>query len=205
MPTGYTAGIIDGSIKDFKEYAILCTRAFGATIHMRDESLSTKIETRKPSNYHLDVIAGLEKEMEKNEKLSDEDLIAELKKSEEEDIERYESYIEKAKRTREKLLVFKSEAQNWNPPTDEHVRYKEFMLEQLQSTIEGDGDSRYYEKVLAECKKTLLAGFDPKLERERRRLNYKESLEYHLKSYREELERCDSSNQWLEEIYRSLK
>jgi len=121
MPTGYTAGIIDGSIKDFKEYAILCTRAFGATIHMRDESLSTKVEARKPSTYHLDVITGLEKEMEKNEKMSDEDLIAELKKNIEEDIERYESYIEKAKQTREKLLAFKSEAEKWNPPTDEHT------------------------------------------------------------------------------------
>jgi len=78
------------------------------------------------------------------------------------------------------------------------------MLEQLQTTIEGDGSSSYYEKELAKHKKALLDGFDPRLERERRRLRYKESLEYHLKSYREELERCDNSNQWLEEIYRSL-
>ena len=35
MPTGYTAGIIDGTTKDFKEYAKHCERAF--MIHLREE------------------------------------------------------------------------------------------------------------------------------------------------------------------------
>lgn len=36
MPTGYTAGILNGTIKTFKEFATKCSRAF--MIHMRDEA-----------------------------------------------------------------------------------------------------------------------------------------------------------------------
>lgn len=39
MPTGYTAGILDNKITTFSEFALLCSRAFGATIHMREDDL----------------------------------------------------------------------------------------------------------------------------------------------------------------------
>lgn len=52
MPTGYTAGILDGEINTFEEFAKTCMRAFGATIHMRDEPLSKTYEPEKTSDYH---------------------------------------------------------------------------------------------------------------------------------------------------------
>jgi hypothetical protein len=32
MPTGYTAKVNDGSITDLKSYALICARAFGASL-----------------------------------------------------------------------------------------------------------------------------------------------------------------------------
>ena len=52
MPTGYTAGIIDGKTETFQEFAKQCMRAFGATIHMRDENMDKEYEPRTPSDYH---------------------------------------------------------------------------------------------------------------------------------------------------------
>ena len=46
MPTGYTAGILEGKIKTFPEFAKICMRAFGAAIHMRDNGLC-QIPTNK--------------------------------------------------------------------------------------------------------------------------------------------------------------
>lgn len=46
MPTGYTAGIIDGKIKDFKEFAKLCSRAF--IVHLRDEPINSEYKKREP-------------------------------------------------------------------------------------------------------------------------------------------------------------
>ena len=43
MPTGYTYYIENGNITTAKDFIMLCTRAFGALISMRDEPLSTPI------------------------------------------------------------------------------------------------------------------------------------------------------------------
>ncbi|MBO6267553.1 MAG: hypothetical protein J6N19_00245, partial [Clostridium sp.] len=43
MPTGYTCFIEDGKITTAKGFLLLCARAFGACIEMRDEPLSEPI------------------------------------------------------------------------------------------------------------------------------------------------------------------
>jgi len=43
MPTGYTCQVQDGMITEFKEFALLCARNFGACITLRDEPLSPDI------------------------------------------------------------------------------------------------------------------------------------------------------------------
>ena len=50
MPTGYTAGILDGTVKDFNEFAKKCSRAF--MIHLRDEPFDSEYKKREPSDYH---------------------------------------------------------------------------------------------------------------------------------------------------------
>ncbi len=52
MPTGYTAGILDGKITTFQQFAKQCMRAFGATIHMRDDDMDAEITPRTPSDYY---------------------------------------------------------------------------------------------------------------------------------------------------------
>jgi len=46
MPTGYTQGILDGTTKDFKEFAKHCMKAFGACVHMRDDDMKKEYEER---------------------------------------------------------------------------------------------------------------------------------------------------------------
>ena len=60
MPTGYTGYIVDGDITEFKDFAKLCMRACGATIHMRDEPTDKEYEPRTPSDYHLTSISRAE-------------------------------------------------------------------------------------------------------------------------------------------------
>ena len=47
MPTGYTAEILNGEIKTFPEFAKKCARAFGAMIHMRDDSLDATYKKKR--------------------------------------------------------------------------------------------------------------------------------------------------------------
>ena len=55
MPTGYTAGIADGTITNFEQYALRCIRAFGATMHLRDESLEHEYEPKKFLNIMMNI------------------------------------------------------------------------------------------------------------------------------------------------------
>jgi hypothetical protein len=62
MPTGYTDGVQDGTVKTLKEYALICARAFGATITMRDAPLDIAIpEKFEQSEYYSKKITELEK------------------------------------------------------------------------------------------------------------------------------------------------
>ncbi len=56
MPTGYTAGIIDGTTTTFQQFAKQCIRNFGATIHMRDEPSDVEYIERIPSDFHTKAI-----------------------------------------------------------------------------------------------------------------------------------------------------
>jgi hypothetical protein len=80
MPTGYTSGIIDGKITTFQQFAKLCMRAFGATIHMRDESMDAEYTPDKPSEYYPKEIAKTKKLLAAIESASDKKLIADYKK-----------------------------------------------------------------------------------------------------------------------------
>lgn len=49
MPTGYTAGVADGKVTDFRTFALQCARQFGACIMQRDEATSVLPRHREPS------------------------------------------------------------------------------------------------------------------------------------------------------------
>jgi len=60
MPTGYTAGIINGETETFQDFAKDCMRAFGATMHMRDDDMDKDYVPRTPSDYHTKQIQSSE-------------------------------------------------------------------------------------------------------------------------------------------------
>ena len=50
MPTGYTATLMEKG-QDFPDFVLLCARAMGATIMLRDEPLDAPIPEFQPSDY----------------------------------------------------------------------------------------------------------------------------------------------------------
>lgn len=61
MPTGYTHGVQDGTVTEFRDFALICARAFGATILMRDDPMDAPIPDEfQSSTYHLDRLKELE-------------------------------------------------------------------------------------------------------------------------------------------------
>lgn len=71
MPTGYTCYIEDGDIKTGKDFLMLCTRAFGIALDVRDEPLSVPTPTKfYPSQYSTERLNKAKKNVEYWERIT---------------------------------------------------------------------------------------------------------------------------------------
>ena len=204
MPTSYTAGILDGTITDFKGFASTCMRAFGATMHMRDEALDKEYEPREPSDYHLNQIQHYKKEIELAESRTEEEYLISEKILMKDELKRMEDSIFEKKKQLEKLEKMLDEARNWNPPSREHQEFKSFMMDQLSQTIQFDADVEYYEKKRGELLDRFGKIPDGKKIKEKTLNSLRDNLAYYTKSHQEELERCEKSNKWVKDVFDSI-
>lgn len=204
MPTGYTAGILDGTITNFKDYATLCARAFGATIHMRDDPMTKPYEPRVPSNYHAEKIADANQLLKDAAELTDEQIVsrkeAELKK----DKDYYEKSIAETKANTVKLEKMLADAKKYIPPTDQHEGVAKFMVSQIEETIKFDGGSTYQNQRLSEITLQLSAGLKASSIRSEMKVKAHKELAYHGNEQAEEIKRCNDANKWIEDYYNSL-
>jgi hypothetical protein len=204
MPTGYTAGIIDGKTKTFKEFALECARNFGALIHMRDEPMNVPIKEREPSEYHTREVQRANEDLKRAMESSDEDLIAFERRKLEDRILRYSEMIQQRKSAAISLNKFLSEAQKYHPPTSEHYGLKDFMIQQLTETIKYDGDSKYFDKELSQAQ-IELSTLDAERIRKAMIEAANKDIAYHQEEYNKDVQGCERANKWVKEFIESLE
>jgi len=194
MPTGYTCRVQNGEITNLRDFALVCARAFGALIEMRDDPQDVPIPERlEPSDYHK---KNLEKEQAKLVWLSG--LTAEQMEQEaqlhyEKEVEEYREYLKEIALWRSRYEKIKTQVRDWQVP-EELSRLKEFMLEQLSISIDGDCSLRLEEKK----RMTGNEWYSKMLEK----IDW--SIGYHTKYHAEEIERTDERNNWLSTLFASL-
>lgn len=203
MPTGYTAGILDGKITTFPQFAKLCMRAFGATIHMRDEDMDAKITPRVPSDYYLDEIEQAKQLLKDAYNLSDEDIIKRKEEELEESKEYHLKAIEKAIIDLKNMNNILKDVKKWQPPTSEHTGIKDFMISQIEETIEWDCKTKYHSEALEKIELEL-STIDASEIRKAMIKQAEKDFDYSTKNYNEELERCNGSNKWVADFLESL-
>jgi len=195
MATGYTYRIKDGI--SFNDFVMDCAKAMGACIMMRDEPASTPIpEVFEPSDYHKNAYEMAKKEFGKFCKMS--------KKTAEEKTAKYnddrkvaEQEAEcKDKELSEKYLAMIEKVENWEPPTNDHIEFKSFMLEQLRESLRFD--CGYRRAVVVED----ISVEEWKSQQESRILH---NIEYHKKNYAEEVQRAKERTAWVSDLRNSLK
>lgn len=204
MPTGYTAGIISGETKTFQDFAKQCMRAFGATIHMRDENMDKEYEPRTPSDYHTKELEKLKKRLEIVNTYSDDNLI-ELKKTElEKDLEYHNKRIHEIKESKLKLETFLESSVKYNAPTPEHQGIKDFMIDQIKKTIDFDCSTKYHDEKVFKIS-TQLSDLNANVIRFEMIKNIQKDIDYHVKEQNAEVKRCAEYNQWVEAFLSSLQ
>jgi len=204
MPTGYTAGILDGKIKDFPQFAKLCMRAFGATIHLRDESLDSEYEPRVPSDYHLKAIEKANAALEKAKSSSDEDILAIVRADLLKSKEYHEKKIIECQENHKRLDDILIQAEAFSPPTPEHEGIKGFMINQLKETIRFDAKDEYHVENLENIN-AKLNSLNARTERAEMIAQATKDLSYHTLKHEEELKRCEESNAWVEHFISAIE
>ncbi len=203
MPTGYTAKVVTGEVTDFNTFAKQCARAFGAMINMRDEPFDKPYKPESYNTYYPKQLEEAKVKLANYIEMSDDEIIKNKTNDVLKNIKQYKAQIEKIKETRIRLDDMLEKVLLYTPPTPEHDGIKSFMIQQLQDTIEWDGDVSYYEKSLEQYENDLLA-IDPITIRAKN-IEY---LNEDIKSYEERIiedkQRVDERNKWVVDFYDSL-
>lgn len=196
MPTGYTAKVGDGTVTEFTEYALICARAFGACFRLRDEPLTSDIPEFEESKYYRENLEEAEKEYNEFFNSSEDQLREWYARDQAENKTIAEKGIAERLEIRHRYEKMLEKAEAFVPPSEEHERYAQFLVSQLEASIEADCDTEFYEKLNQEVP------FDEWKQKQAEELRW--SLEYAKKSYTKELERVQSSNQWVNQLKKAL-
>lgn len=196
MPTGYTNSIKDGI--SFQTFVMQCARAMGACVSMRDDPSDKPIPDKfEASSWHKDRIKETKKELETLKKTSLAQAELKAMKQYKKENQEVEQAINKANDLRIKYKTMLIQVKDWQLPTPDHQGLKDFMIQQINSSIEFDCGTSYYTD-----KQVTLLTSQQWIEKETARLL--KSLDYHIKKDMEERERVSGRNTWVKQLRESL-
>lgn len=193
MPTGYTDKIKDGI--SFEEFVWQCTRNFGALITMRDESFDAPIPDRfEPSSFYSDHIAKLQDRLQEILSMTDAQLEAEAVAEYDQHCSYVYSKRKENKELSEKYEAMITKVEAWQPPSNDHVRLKEFMLEQLKESLE-------FDCLEPRDDYKRMTGADWKIQQVAR---LQSDIEYYKERQQAEIECTEGRNKWLSRLNSSI-
>lgn len=203
MPTGYTEPILKGKVTNFKDYAKLCMRAFGATIHMRDDSLDVEYSKREPTDYHMKALKSWEEKLIEFKSFTDEQFLEKRRSEIKDSIDYHAKKMLECEINLNRLTSILTDVNDWVPPTEDHQGIKEFMVNQIEQTIKGDADFEYHSEEL-ERYNVMLETLNVDDVKRKYMDDAIYNINYHIKHNTEELRRVKKSNDWVETFLNSL-
>jgi len=194
MPSGYTSEIYNGKDITFKDFALRCARAFGPCMHQRDDDGNDKPKLREKDNndnYHIEKINEAKKWVKPTKAEFDDYVVKQTAY--------YNEQIDEQNKLKVRYENMLKQAKKWTPPTSEHKRLKEFMIEQLTQSMNFDCESDHYEQKLIEIKNLTYKKHIKDLQASNKR-----AIKYHTKQLKKENDIDDKANKWITDLYNSL-
>lgn len=188
-----TYNVGEGKLTEFSDFALQCARAFGAFIHMRDDSGSAKLRyDTDNSSYHHEELAENLKKLAFFKTASNEELNArqnsEIEENYKRNCEYYKRYLEEDNRYR----AMTEKVMTWNPPTSDHNGLKDFMIEQLRISMNNP------KEPIRDVPKSVDKYRDFKIKW------YQNEVEYHTKEIGKQNNNVVSRNEWIDQLIISL-
>ncbi len=193
MPTGYTDSISKGI--SFEKFTLNCARAFGALIMMRDEPSDAPFPTEvKPSDYNAKALKKATHRLRELETMKKPAIQAQCEREYQESLKYFAESEKKDAELRVKYDLMLSKVKKWTPPTPDHQGLKDFMIEQIETSIKYDCDHKREKPVKPTPSAWLL---------EHKRLSIRD-IAYHTKGNNEEIARCADRTKWIQALLKSL-
>ncbi|AQY37887.1 hypothetical protein P4V72_30790 [Bacillus thuringiensis] len=197
MPTGYTSDIYEGKDVSSSNYILKCARAFGALIEMRDYPMDAEIPEFKVSEYHLEHEEAAKNELKRYENMSVEEAEKDLEEVYKRKVASNREVIKKKEKLKQRYMYVLAGVKQWEPPTEEHIKLKEYAIEQLETSIYHDCNTEYYERE--PYKQTGAEYLKEMIKR------CEDNVLYHQKEYLQEVQRVNNRNNWVKELKLSLE
>jgi len=189
MPTGYTSDLYDGKDVAFEDFVLGCARAFGAWVHQREDSMSSKPKARTMSSYVVTQLASAKQELRDWLKASDDDKYDMWRDYADATENRNTESLRETTARNVRFDAMLKKVSAYDPP-EGLENLKTFMQEQLGHDI----DRTPYQSTLL----TFEEWIDNKDE------GVRDSVKYARKRYDEEVESVKKSNEFTADLYASL-
>ena len=196
MPTGYTAKLMEEG-QSFSDFIMLCARAFGAAISMKEDSLETPIpEAFQPSAFYRELIDTAAQRKAELDAMTSAERIAFGEQQRQKDITSCDESIRRLTVENARLKDMEIQVRAWEPPSTDHTGLKDFMLEQIRVCLH---DSSYTEQGLKTAlEKSPCAYYSEAV------LRAEHDIEYYAKEEKKEIERVAGRNKWVRQLRDSL-
>ena len=199
MPSGYTEGILSGTINDLNDFIWMCARGFGAFITQKDNIDEPPILKEKPNPYYKNKIKQLLNEQQKYNEYTDDDWQNEYLKYIEDQLKDIDNNIKEKIESKEKYENILNQVKEWIPPNENFHKLKSFMINQIEESIDFDCDTSFWQE-----RKNKISNL--KLEQYKRNVlnDINESLILNKEYYDEEVQRVKERNQWKQQLIESI-
>lgn len=194
MPTGYTAGVADGTVTDLRTFALTCARGMGALIMMRDEPMDAPLPERfEPSDYSRKELDKAIERLKSLKAMSPEEIAAGAAAWNAENDAFKLKRVRENQEQRERYDRLIAEADAWQGAPD---GLKAFMLDQLRQSRDFDTS----DEPLKHCAPTRSPVEWWTEECRQAAWN----VQYHSKQDADERRRTDERNAWLAQLRAAL-
>ncbi len=188
MATGYTYPVVDGEITKLNEFVWSCARAF-----FYQDSMPASLEAQ-PSPHHQEemvkarvrLIEALILTENQAEKMAREEYTTQLQEEAE--------YIRNETIRNDRIQKMLDQVNAWIPPSNDHDGLKDFMIQQLTTSLRDTWKGT--------TKLKLLSGAEFMAEKIK---SAQWDVDYHTKHWREDRERAANVTRWLQALNQSVE
>ena len=134
MPTGYTSELLKN--QNFKDFILTCAKAFGVSLSLEKDSSGKPIaEPIQIDDYYYNKIEETKHKLQKLLKMGKSHLLELAEKQISSDKISAIKYLESIENENKIFQDMLDQVEEWQPPTKEHEKLKEFMIRQLNMSM----------------------------------------------------------------------